>query len=67
MAQFLACPMRISTAVFHMDNDPDRYRRAEVGDFGYFEEIGLRGDDLREAIAEWRKDNNIADETSDSE
>jgi hypothetical protein len=48
-----------------MDNDPDRYRRAEVGDFGYLEEIGLRGDDLREAIAEWRIDH--ADETSDSE
>ena len=60
LQQFLACPMRIPTAVFHMGNDRERYERACAGDYGYFEEIGLRGDDLNEAIAEYKEDNDWA-------
>ncbi len=45
-----ACPMRINTMVFLLSNCPDRYNRANAGDFSWLCQFGFSDTDKREII-----------------
>jgi hypothetical protein len=49
--------MRISTMVFHIGNDSDKYQLAEKGDFSFLEQYGLSEEDKAEIIAEYKASN----------
>ncbi len=51
-----ACPMRVSTMVFHMGNNQDWYNAATANDFSWLDEFGFTDADKREMINDYKEE-----------
>ena len=51
-----ACPMRVSTMVFHMGNDQELYNAAMADDFSWLDQFGFTDDDKQEMIKEYKEE-----------